>query len=187
MINRHVLAAALLCGALLTALPADAQTEKKSDPTGMGMLQKDRPKNAKTEITCKDESTFDNATGVATFVKSVVVKDPQFNLFCDKLTVYLNKQRKGIDNAVAEGNVVIVQDNTNEKGEAVKSVGRAGKCVFVPATGEATLTISPSLQQGINNHVSTEPSTVMILNRNGHLKTEGPSRTIIIDADKAGN
>lgn len=187
MIKRPLLAAALTCGALFIAFSASAQTASKSDPTGMGMIQKDRPKNAKTEITCKDESTFDNATGVATFVNKVVVKDPQFNLFCDKLTVYLNKERKGIDNAVAEGNVVIVQDNTSEKGEAVKSVGRAGKCVFVPSTGEATLTISPSLQQGINNHVSTEPTTTMILNRNGHLKTVGPSRTLIIDADKAGN
>jgi hypothetical protein len=80
----------LLGGALFTTLPAFAQpataagtTKSKVDPTGMGLLQKDRPKNAKTEITCKDESTFDNTTGVATFVKSVVVKDPQFNLFCD--------------------------------------------------------------------------------------------------------
>lgn len=187
MSKRHVFgAAALVCGAMFTASPLGAQTAKKADPTGMGMMQKDRPKNAKTEITCKDESTFDNATGVATFVKSVVVKDPQFNLFCDRLTVYLNKDRKGIDNAVAEGNVVVVQDNTNEKGDAVKSVGRAGKAVFVPATGEATLSISPQLQQGINNHVSSEPTTIMILNRNGHLKTVGPSRTIIIDADKAG-
>jgi hypothetical protein len=82
---------------------------------------------------------------------------------------------------------VIVQDNTNEKGAAVKSIGRGGKAVFVPATGEATLTISPQLQQGINNHIATEPTTVMILNRDGRLKTEGPSRTVIVDADKAGN
>ncbi len=186
-------ALSVLCGALLVVFPARAQETAaatsrpvKADPTGMGLLQKDRPKNARTEITCKDESTFDNPTGIATFLKSVVVKDPQFNLFCDKLTVYLNKQRKGIDNAVAEGNVVIVQDNTNEKGDPVKSIGRSGKCVFVPASGEATLTISPSLQQGINNHIATEPATVMILNRDGRLKTVGPSRTVIVDADKAG-
>ena len=171
-----------------------ASDTKKSDPLGMGGLQKNRPKNAKTEITAKDEATFDNATGVAVFTTSVFVKDPQFNLYCDKLTVFLNKDRKGIERAEADGHVVVVQDNTNDKGDAVKSIGRAGHAVFYPATGEATLTAVkgrpqegnwPQLQQGINNHISTDERTVMVLNRDGRLDTRGPSRTVIIDADKA--
>jgi lipopolysaccharide transport protein LptA len=191
-------ALALLCAATLSvhaqqsaATPTatgpneSAAAGKKPDPLGLGGLQKSRPKNAKTEITCKEEATFDNATGVATFLKSVFVKDVQFNLYCDKLTVYLKKDRKGIDYAEADGNVVIVQENTNEKGEPSKSIGRAGHAVFHPDTGEATLTKSPQLQQGINNHLSTEESTVMILNRDGRLDTRGGSRTVIIDADKA--
>jgi lipopolysaccharide export system protein LptA len=194
-------ALALLCAATITAYgqqatatPAKADTSKKADPLGLGGMQKNRPKNAKTEITSKQEATFDNATGIATFITSVFVKDVQFNLYCDKLTVYLNKERKGIDHAEAEGHVVIVQENTNDKGESSKSIGRAGHAVFTPATGEATLTSAkglpqegnwPSLQQGINNHISTEESTIMILNRDGRLKTEGGSRTVIIDADKA--
>ncbi len=184
-------ALALLCAATIAAYgqqnPATpAATPKKSDPLGLGGMQKNRPKGAKTEITCKEEATFDNTTGIATFVTSVFVKDVQFNLYCDKLTVFLNKERKGIDHAEADGHVVIVQENTNEKGEASKSIGRSGHAVFYPATGEATLTKWPQLQQGINNHISTEESTVMILNRDGRLKTDGGSRTVIVDADKAG-
>lgn len=160
--------------------------KRKNDSSPLGALQKDRPKGAKTEIMSEQEATFDNETSVATFVGKVVVKDPQFNLFCDKLTVYLNKERKGIERAEAEGNVVIVQENENEKKEVVKSVGRGGKAIFTPDTGDVELRESPSIQQGINNHISTDPGTIMILNREGRLKTNGPSRTVIIDASTAG-
>lgn len=179
---------ALLCAAALPAFgqqhadtTATPSSGKKSDPTGLGFSTKNRPKNAKTEITCKNDATFDNTKSVATFEGTVFVKDPQFNLYCDKLVVYLNKERKGIEHAEAWGHVVVVQENTNEKGDTTKSIGRAGQAVFVPATGEATLKDWPQLQQGINNHISTEQTTVMVLNRDGRLNTTGPSKTVIVD------
>jgi lipopolysaccharide transport protein LptA len=169
----------------LDSSPTPTPARKKADPNGLGLMQKDRPKGAKTEITSQDQATFDNATSIATFEGKVIVKDPQFNLYCDKLTVYLRKDRKGIDHAEADGKVVIVQDNTNDKGEAVKSIGRAGHAVFEPATGDVTLTIWPQLQQGINNQISTDEKTVMVLNRAGRLKTTGPSRVTLVDATQA--
>lgn len=169
----------------LDSSPSPTPAKKKADPNGLGLMQKDRPKGAKTEITSQTEATFDNATSIATFDGKVIVKDPQFNLFCDKLTVYLRKDRKGIDHAEADGHVVIVQDNTNDKGEPVKSIGRAGHAIFEPATGDVTLTIWPQLQQGINNQIATDEKTVMVLNRAGRLKTTGPSRVTLVDADKA--
>jgi lipopolysaccharide transport protein LptA len=179
---------ALLCAAALPAFSqqhadpaATPANSRKTDPTGMGIVSKDRPKNAKTEITCKNDATFDNEKSVATFEGTVFVKDPQFNLYCDKLVVYLGKDRKGIEHAEAWGHVVVVQENTNDKGEAVKSIGRAGKATFYPATGDATLTDWPQLQQGINNHIATEQTTVMVLNRDGRLKTTGGSKTTIVD------
>lgn len=196
--NRHLLTAAFLLLAPLAPLPAQEDTQtptmspeagrpaRRSNNTGPANLRKDRPKNAKTEITSKKEATFDNNTSIAIFEGSVVVKDPQFNLFCDKLTVNLNKDRKGIETAVAEGNVTIVQENTNDKGDPVKSIGRAGHATFTPATGDIELRDNPSIQQGINNHISTEPGTIMFLNQEGRLKTQGGSRTIIIDATEAG-
>lgn len=187
MTHRRLLGTAVLLGALAASSPIFAQSNgsKKSDPAGLGFSTKERPKNAKTEITSQTEATFDNTSSIATFVGKVVVKDPQFTLFCDKLTVYLRADRKGIERAEAEGNVIISQDNKNDKGDDVKSIGRAGKAVFVPATGDVTLTIWPQLQQGINNQVATDERTVMILNRAGRLKTIGGSRVTLVDADKS--
>lgn len=158
---------------------------KKTDPTGLGLLQKDRPKGAKTEITAEESATFDNDANLAVFTGKVVVVDPQFRLFCDKLNVYLNAERKGLDRAEAVGNVTIIQENVDEKGDIVKSIGRAGKALFEPSTGDITLTVAPQIQQGINNHVAATPETVMILNRQGRLTTNGKSRTTIVDATEA--
>ncbi len=188
MTTRSLSGLLVLLGATATLAVAQtpAPAAKKTAASDVGFIQKDRPKGAKTEITSQTEATFDNATSVATFVGKVVVKDPQFTLYCEKLVVYLRADRKGIDRAEAEGKVVIVQENKNDKGEIVKSIGRAGKAVFVPSTGDVTLSIWPQLQQGINNQVATDQGTVMILNRAGRLKTIGGSRVTLVDADKAG-
>ena len=69
----------------LDSSPSPTPAKKKADPNGLGLMQKDRPKGAKTEITSQEQATFDNATSIATFEGKVIVKDPQFNLFCDKL------------------------------------------------------------------------------------------------------
>lgn len=148
---------------------------------GMG---KDRPADAKTEITATKEATFDNAANVAEFVGNVVVRDPQFTLTCDKLRVTLSKNRKGMDVAEATGHVIIVQENTDNSGQKTKAIGRAGTATYVPATGEITLKIWPSVQQGINNQVATEEGTVMILNRSGKSTTTGGSKTLISDTSE---
>jgi lipopolysaccharide transport protein LptA len=156
----------------------------KKDPFGVKGLTKDRPKDAKTEITSKKQATFDNATSVAEFEGSVVVKDPQFTLFCDQLRVTLGKDRKGLQLVEAFGNVIIVQDNTDDSGKKVKATGRSGKAVYEPVSGDITLTTWPSVQHDINMQVATEEGTVMILNRNGKMTTKGGSRTVIVDASQ---
>lgn len=167
--------------------PAPSMTGGESEassesPFGLKMLSKDRPKNAKTEITATKQATFDNAKSVAEFEGKVVVRDPQFNLFCDRLKVTLNETRKGIKVAEAYGNVTIVQDNTDASGKKIRSIGRAGKAVFEPESGNITLTIWPQVQHGINNQIATEEGTVMILNRSGTSQTRGGSRTSIVDS-----
>jgi lipopolysaccharide transport protein LptA len=161
-------------------LSGSSSTEKK-DPFGVGPLTKDRPKDAKTEITSKKQATFDNATSVAEFEGSVVVKDPQFTMFCDQLRVTLNKDRKGLHLVEAFGNVIIVQDNTDDSGKKVKATGRSGKAVYEPVSGDVTLTVWPSVQHDINMQVATEQGTIMILNRGGKMTTKGGSRTVIVD------
>jgi len=157
-----------------------ASTEAK-DPFGVKGLTKDRPKDAKTEITSKKQATFDNATSVAEFEGSVVVKDPQFTMFCDQLRVTLNKDRKGLHLVEAFGNVIIIQDNTDDSGKKVKATGRGGKAVYEPVSGDVTLTVWPSVQHDINMQVATEQGTIMILNRGGKMTTKGGSRTVIVD------
>ncbi|HVQ20155.1 MAG TPA: LptA/OstA family protein [Terrimicrobiaceae bacterium] len=157
------------------------------DPLGVKGLTKDRPKDAKTEITSKKQATFDNVSSVAEFEGSVVVKDPQFTMFCDQLRVTMNKERKGLQLVEAFGNVIIVQDNTDESGKKIKSTGRSGKAVYEPVSGDVTLTVWPSVQHDINMQVATEQGTVMILNRGGKMTTKGGSRTVIVDNGQEQN
>ncbi len=161
-----------------------AEPTGTKDPFGVKGLTKDRPKDAKTEITSKKQATFDNATSVAEFEGSVVVKDPQFTLFCDQLRVTLGKDRKGLQLVEAFGNVIIVQDNTDDAGKKVKATGRSGKAVYEPVSGDITLTVWPSVQHDINMQVATEEGTVMTLNRNGKMTTKGGSRTVIVDGSQ---
>ncbi len=85
----------------------------------------------------------------------------------------------GLKKVIAEGSVVITQDKLDADGKVNRSIGRGERAVYDSATGDVTLTGKPSLQQGINTIVATDPSTVMILNREGRLKIFGPSTTVI--------
>lgn len=160
-------------------------TGEKSSPFGMG-LSKERPKGAKTEITAKKQATFDNATSIAEFEGSVVVKDVQFTLFCDRLKVTLNKNRKGLQLVEAFGDardrVIIVQENSDTAGKVTKAIGRATKVHYDPATGIITLSGWPSVQHDINLQQATEEGTIMYLDRNGKMDTKGGSKTTIVDS-----
>ena len=184
----------LLAAFLAQAIPAQEtpsinpvanQDSKKNVMPGFAGMSKDRPKDAKTEITASQEATFDNATSIAEFTGNVVVHDPQFTLTCDKLKVTLSKNRKGMEIAEATGHVIIIQENTDSKGHANKAIGHAGAATYVPLSGEVTLRIWPSIQQGINNQVATEESTIMVLNRSGKSNTKGGSKTSIVDTGAA--
>jgi len=176
-----------LCGAhVATAQSAMNPGGAPADDSSLSVLPKERPKNAETVITAQQQATFDNKTSIAEFNGSVVVKDPQFTLTCDKLRAFLKPGGKGLEKVEAIGNVVIRQGNTDAKGGEVMSVARAGKAVFVPATGDIDLQEWPQITQGINAHVATEADTRMILNRAGKINTVGGSKTVIIDAGGGG-
>ncbi len=187
-------ALALLLGAarLVTAQepvqePAPAINQMEGDAQkGPGFFTPmgERPKGARTEITANKEASFDNEKSLARFEGGVVVRDPQFTLTCDTLTVTLDKDRKGIETAEARGNVMVVQESESAKTNKEKAVGRAGVMIYKPATGEVTLREWPSVQQGINNQVATEAGTVMILRSTGESRTIGGSKTVITDTTK---
>jgi len=77
--------------------------------------------------------------------------------------------------------VIVTQQKKNARGDLVKSVGKCGKATYEPATGDVTLEEWPQIQQGINNQVATQSTTVMILNAKGRSRTVGSSRTMIVD------
>ncbi|MBV9658276.1 MAG: hypothetical protein JO295_09220 [Verrucomicrobia bacterium] len=157
-----------------------------------------------TEIVATDGAEFDGRTRQAVFHGQVHIADPRFELWCDQLTVFLNRETKdnepgdrlppmdsdsssnqqsgGIDHAVAEGHVVIrqIKPPTTEGGETKVSIGRSERAEFTNATGEIVLTGGPpSVQQGLNILEATSSRTRIIMTRDNTMRTEGPSRTVI--------
>lgn len=182
----------LLAAMLLVALPVSAADRDegtlapasgKAGALGMfSPIASERPAGALTEISAKKEASFDAEKNIAEFSGSVVVRDPQFTLRCETLTVRLREDRKGIDTAEAKGNVVIVQEKSDPESKEERAVGRAGHVVYKPSTGEVVLRDWPSIRQGINNQVATEASTVMTLRADGQSRTTGGSKTVISDS-----
>ena len=176
-----------LCFANAQEPVASASPETKSQ-NALGFINPmggERPKGAQTEITANGEASYDNAKNIAEFSGGVVVRDTQFTLTCDKLVDYLGSDQKGMDKADATGNVVIIQEKSDPKSTSAKSIGRAGEVTYKPATGEVVMRKWPSIQQGINQQVATEESTIMILKNSGQSRTIGGSKTLITDsADK---
>jgi lipopolysaccharide transport protein LptA len=164
------------------SMSADSKSGKS--PGLFNMAGGDRPSGAKTEITATKESTFDSEKNIAEFSGRVVVRDPQFTLTCDRLKVSLSTDRKGIAVAEAQGNVLIVQEKSDPKSNAQQAIGRAGEVTYKPDSGEVVLRDWPSIQQGINNQVATEQSTIMILRSSGQSRTIGGSKTLIADTAK---
>jgi lipopolysaccharide transport protein LptA len=182
LLSLFLCATAAICLAAPDSASMNPDSGSGTKGGGFGPLMKDRPKDAKTEITAKKTATFDNASNIAVFEGSVVVVDPQFTLYCDKLKVTLNKNRKGLELADAMGNVIIVQTNKDDTtGKVVKSIGRSQEALFNPTTGDITLTVWPSVQHDVNLQVATEATTIMVLNRDGRSTTTGPSKTTIVD------
>lgn len=178
--------------------------EKKKAPT---------PKKEKGEtVITALEATFDQKTREAVFTGKVVVKDPEFNVECDRLDAFLKKVTEasaadkpaadpppapkppageaekggGLDHAVADANpgnvVLITQQKLGDDGSITKNVGKGRRATYDAKTGDVVLTGMPSVQQGINLCVAQDESTVMTLNRDGRMKVVGPHTTTIKDS-----
>ena len=163
------------------ATPA-AEKATESDPLKNmfgGVGKGTTPTGPITTEVYSDEAFFDSAKYIGTFSGRVIVKDPRFNIQADKLTVYLSRgEAKGLEKAVAEGNVGVIREQPGEKGGApTRAVGRADTAVYTAADGNVELRGTPRLQSGVNTHIATSPETVMIVNQSGQLTTKGPSRT----------
>lgn len=162
-----------------------------------------------TEILASQGATFAAKERIAVFNGDVRVKDVRFVVACDKLTVFLAKaalpgaastpppmettakvgddksgdfpRGGGIERAIAEGHVIIIQKHAPTKpGEEEKvSVGRADIAEFDNKTGDMILRGLPKVEQNGNSHEALSRSTWMVLHRDNSLETHGPSRTLI--------
>jgi lipopolysaccharide transport protein LptA len=171
-----------------TAVPATVQSTKTATPAKSNDPAKSmfgagtKIEGPITTEIYADEAFFDSNKNVGVFTGRVKVLDPRFNLQADKLTVYLRRgEDQGLEKAIAEGNVGVVRERPEAKsgGRPERAVGRGDHAVYTTNDGNMELTGTPKVQQGLNMHVATSPSTVMIINQNGQLTTRGPSRTEI--------
>jgi lipopolysaccharide export system protein LptA len=162
-----------------------------------------RPKGP-TEITAR-EATFDSRIHLGTFTDEVVVRDPEFGLSCDSLTVYLKKPptegaakpgvkpkapgepSSGIEKAIAEGNVIITQDKPDPAGKLQRYTGKAKRAVFDNTTGTLTLYGWPQISQTIGGALSKqilsrEESCVITMDRAGKIDVKGYHTSTLQDA-----
>ncbi len=149
-------------------------------------------KKGSTIVTAEKESTFDNESRRASFSGKVKVTDPEFELTCDELVVFLRDPKaepekaggssSGLSKAIADGHVIVIQRRTAEDGTEKIYRGKADHGVYDATTEEFVLSGSPEVQQGINTHTATEPGTTMTIMKNGKMRTVGGSRTTIQEA-----
>jgi lipopolysaccharide export system protein LptA len=162
-------------------------------------------KAAVTTITAQKRLLLDSQGREATFWGDVKVVDSRFSMACEKLTVFFRdntggakalegkdaKEGKGgkesgeghgvgaLEKAVAEGDVIIFQEKTNDKGEVERSVGRSQKAVYDTKTGNIALSGWPQVEQKQNTIVAMEEGTVILLNQKGTLEVLGHSKSVL--------
>jgi lipopolysaccharide export system protein LptA len=150
---------------------------------------------AVTTITAQKRLLLDSQGKEATFWGDVKVVDSRFSLACEKLTVFFrdnggvpksgeDREAKGaggggLEKAVAEGDVIIFQEKTNERGEVERSVGRSQKAVYDTKTGNIALSGWPQVEQKQNTIVAMEEGTVILLNQKGTLEVLGHSKSVL--------
>ena len=195
----------------MSSLPgmADAQASPSPEAKKKDAAPQQKPP---TVITATKEATYDEKTRQAVFTGDVRVDDPEIKITSDKLTAFLRKEAaggagaspapkptaaaakpgaspaaggrgSGLERAIAEGHVIIVQDKpAADGGEPQHNVGKAEKADYNANTGDILLTGMPEVSQGINTQIATSPETTMTMNRDGRtMKTRGPSKTVIQD------
>ncbi len=85
----------------------------------------------------------------------------------------------GLQKAIAEGNVVINQDKTDANGNVEHDVAHAKKALYDTDTGDVTLYGKPDVQQGGNHVIALDETTIIILNRSGHMTVHGPHKVVL--------
>ena len=97
------------------------------------------------------------------------------------------KNSGGLERAIAEGVVVIVQERVNDQGEVERSVGRAQKAVYESTTDTIALSGWPRVDQEHkrNSIVATSAETVMTMTKKGDVDIQGPMKAVFWNSSSA--
>lgn len=97
------------------------------------------------------------------------------------------KNSGGLERAIAEGEVVIVQERVNDQGEVERSVGRAQKAVYESTTDTIALSGWPRVDQEHkrNSIVATSAETVMTMTKKGDVDIQGPMKAVFWNSSSA--
>jgi lipopolysaccharide export system protein LptA len=92
-----------------------------------------------------------------------------------------------LERAIAEGEVVIVQERVNDQGEVERSVGRAQKAVYESTTDTIALYGWPRVDQEHkrNSIVATSAETVMTMTKKGDVDIQGPMKAVFWNSSSA--
>ncbi len=85
----------------------------------------------------------------------------------------------GLEKADAEGDVVIHQDKTDEKGNVTHGIAHAQRALYDGITGDVTLMGKPDVQQGQNHCIALDENAVIVLNRDGNMTVHGKHKTVL--------
>jgi lipopolysaccharide transport protein LptA len=91
-------------------------------------------------VITSEKLTFDHQRQFALFENDVVVVDPRMKIYADKMTVRFDDNNKA-QNIIAEGNVIIVQDDKR---------ARAAEAEYRVDDGQITLSGEPMVMSGKN-------------------------------------
>ncbi len=133
------------------------------------------PASGKVDIQSVDQTEHDQANNKVIYTGKVELNSSSVRLRGDRVEVFM-KKGGGIERLAASGHVLLRTQATEHGPGRMASAGHAD---YNLTTGEITLKDSPKVQEEGKSHVSTAPTTVMVLKADGRILTDGPNRTLI--------
>ncbi|MDB6133452.1 MAG: hypothetical protein JWM59_1695 [Verrucomicrobiales bacterium] len=169
---------------LSRSMPTSAVLPLRVENTVMEKLPEslpafDEPAIGSVDIQSAGRTEHDQKNNKVIYTGRVELNDKVVHLRGDRVEVFLKKTGNGIERLEASGHVML-RAQAGQPGSA--RMVSAGRVIYRPATGEITLREKPEVREGGKGgraHVSTSPSTVMVIKSDGRILTEGPNRTII--------
>jgi len=134
------------------------------------------PASGKIDITSDRQADYDQVNNKVIFTGKVELNSATIRLRAERVEVFMKTGGGGMERVEASGHILMrTQDTANGPGQ----MASAGRASYNLKSGEIVLADWPKIQETGKSHISTDPSTKMVMFTDGRLRTEGPNRTII--------